>query len=291
MQDVGVDEAPEAVLPSLEVAAVALGAFLVAILLGRLLVVPALGRVVARRNPDNETVVEGVQRFATLVVLFAALAVALLASGFGHLLSGSALVVAAATLAVGVAGQEVIGNLVSGLFLVSDPEFNVGDWIVWEDGQGHVEAIRFRVTRVRNGDGEVITVPNTTLATTAIARPYSRDRARIGVRVGVALQEDVDAAEDVLRAAVDGVDGALSTPAPRVVVDELGDDALWLRALFWVGDPTRVDVVEARSAYLRELRDGLEAAGVAYSPPSDHAITGELDVVDATDEGEVDPGD
>jgi small-conductance mechanosensitive channel len=44
-------------------------------------------------------------------------------------LARSALIFAAATLAVGVAGQEVIGALIGGLFLVANPNFNVGDWI------------------------------------------------------------------------------------------------------------------------------------------------------------------
>ncbi len=43
----------------------------------------------------------------------------------------------------------VAGALISGLFLVADPDFNVGDWISWPGGEGVVEAVDFRVTRVR----------------------------------------------------------------------------------------------------------------------------------------------
>lgn len=276
--DLEIDAATETILPTLEVAAVAFVAFASLALLGRLVLVPAVVRVVARRNPDNPTVVEGVQRFTVLLLGLVALGVAIVAAGFGHVLSGSALVIAAATLALGVAGQAVIGNLVSGLFLVADPEFNVRDWIRWADGEGVVETIHFRVTRVRTADEEVITVPNTTLATTAISRPYSRDRYRIAVRLGIAHDEDPSTAEAILLDAVGAVDGALGEPAPRVVVDDLGEDALWLRVLFWVGDPTRIDVVEARSAYVRGLHERLEDADVVYSQPSDHVVTGAIDV-------------
>jgi hypothetical protein len=73
-------------------------------------------------------------------------------------LARSALIFAAATLAVGVAGQEVIGALIGGLFLVANPNFNVGDWIAWGDREGVVEAIGFRTTRVRTENNETLTI-------------------------------------------------------------------------------------------------------------------------------------
>jgi hypothetical protein len=62
-----------------------------------------------------------------------AIPVAVGAGGYGHLLGGSAVVVAALTLAL----------------CVADPDFNVDDWIRWFGGEGVVEAISCRVTRVR----------------------------------------------------------------------------------------------------------------------------------------------
>ena len=107
------------------------------------------------QQPDPE-LVEAVERYTHLAVVLLAIAAGLSAAGFGHLLTGSAIVVAAVALAVGVAGLPVIGNVVSGLFPVVDPDFNVGDWIVWEDGEGIVETIRLRVTHVRTPSPSVV---------------------------------------------------------------------------------------------------------------------------------------
>jgi small-conductance mechanosensitive channel len=148
------------------------GTFLAVLLVG-LVPVRGLRRVLDARNPGNATLVEAVEGYTQLLVLVVAVAGALVAAGYGHVLSGPVLVVAAVTLAVGVAGQEVIGNLVSGLFLVADPDSNVGDWIAWEDQEGVVETSRFRVTRVRTPNNEVVTVPNTALATSVVRRPDS----------------------------------------------------------------------------------------------------------------------
>jgi small-conductance mechanosensitive channel len=127
-----------------------------------------------------------------LLVLLVALFVGAGAAGFGQVLQNSALVIAAGTLAIGVAGQTVIGSLVSGLALVADPEFNVGNYIEWADREGEVRSITLRVTRVHTPDGELVTIPNTTLTSEAVARPYGRGRSRVVERIGIAYEDDVD---------------------------------------------------------------------------------------------------
>lgn len=265
-------------VPLVERAMWGVGTFLLVYLIGRLVVVRGVVRLVAARNSRNPTLVEAVERYAHLTVALLAIAAGLSAAGFGHLLTGSAIVVAAVTLAVGVAGQEVIGNVVSGLFLVVDPEFNVGDWIVWEDGEGVVETIRFRVTRVRTPDNEVVTVPNTTLTTTAVRRPYSRRRARVAVDLGLSYDDDVDAAIDTLRETARETDGVLQMPAPSVVVTDLGADSVDLRTTLWVADPSPGGVTDVRSAYARRAKARLQSEGFTVSPPAEHEVSGRLTV-------------
>ncbi|PSP83929.1 hypothetical protein BRC83_06670 [Halobacteriales archaeon QS_1_68_17] len=148
-----------------------LAGFLTVFLPAWLLVLPALKRVVRQRNRGNPTLRGAIQRYVSGAAIVVAVLSGLVAAGYGRVLTGSALVVAAATLTVGVAGREVIGDLVSGLFLVTDRKFNVGDRIAWADSEGIVEAISFRITRVRTADNEVITVPNGDLATGVVRRP------------------------------------------------------------------------------------------------------------------------
>ncbi|QLD89229.1 mechanosensitive ion channel [Natronomonas salina] len=268
-----------------EPAAWGIFAFVVAYLVGQLVVRPAIMRVIRRRNQRNPTLVDAVGRYTRLAILVLAAIIGLAFSGYGDLLSGSALVIAAATLALGVAGQEVIGDLVSGLFLVVDPDFNVGDWIEWEEGAGVVETIRFRVTRVRTADNQVIVVPNTTLATSAVTHPYNRNRIRIGAEFGISYDDSIDAAATALREEVEELEGVLETPRPQVVVEDLGDSAVHLRVFFWLEDPTRKNVIRTRSTYIRRVKERLEAAGIGVSPPSEHDLSGALHI-----DGDRDPG-
>lgn len=272
------DAAVEAAGGSVVPPARGLAAVLAVYLLGRVLITPAIDRVVRRRNARNPTLVEAIQRYIRLLLFIVATAVGVVVAGYADLFGGSALVVAALTLALGVAGREVIGNLVSGLFLVSDPEFNVGDWIEWTDGAGVVETIRFRVTRVRTASNEVITVPNTTLATTAVTRPFSGDRIRNVAELTVGYDADLDVVETVLAEEVHALEDALDDPEPLVTVEALGADGVRVRAIYWLPRTARRQLPRHRSTYLRRIKVRLEEAGVSVSPPSERELSGTISV-------------
>ena len=179
-------------LPDLVRAGWFLVGFLLVLVVGWYVVEPVVSRGIRRRNRNNPTIQEAISRYVRLFVLLVALFVGAGAAGFGQVLQNSALVIAAGTLAIGVAGQTVIGSLVSGLALVADPEFNVGNYIEWADREGEVRSITLRVTRVHTPDGELVTIPNTTLTSEAVARPYGRGRSRVVERIGIAYEDDVD---------------------------------------------------------------------------------------------------
>ena len=256
--------------------------FLVVYLAGRFLAQPTLAGVIRRRNRNNPTIREAVRRYLRLVFVLLALAAGITAAGYGQVLTRSAIVVAAATIAIGVAGQATIGNLVSGLFLVADPHFSVGDWIVWDDHEGVVEAITFRTTRVRTPNEEVITVPNTELTTSSISQPYGRPRHRVAETVGIGYDDDVDAAMSHLLEATAGQRAVLSDPEPRVYIAEFGDDAVVLQVQYWVGNPTRRDVLQVRSDIAREILAKFEAADITISPASQRELSGRV-LVDRVD--------
>ena len=264
-----------------------LAGFLLVLLVGWYVLAPAIARVVRRRNRNNPTLQEAITRYVRAIVLVVALFAGAGTAGYGQFLSNSALVVAAATLAVGVAGQEVIGSIVSGLALVVDPEFNVGNYIEWEGGEGTVRSITLRVTRVTAPNGELVTVPNTVLTGGAITRPFGRGRYRVVETVGLAYEEDLEEAMELLEGVARGVGGVLEEPDPEVFVDELGDDAIVLDVHFWIEDPRRRDVFAVRSAFARAVKTRLEEAGIEISPASERELEGriEVDRVDADESG------
>lgn len=264
--------------------------FVAVAIVGWFVVEPLVARYVRRRNSNNPTIQEAISRYVRLAVLVVAFFVAAGVAGYGDLIGDSALVVAAGTLAIGVAGQTVIGSLVSGLVLVADPEFSVGDYIEWADREGTVQSITLRVTRVLTPGGELVTVPNTALTGQAITRPFGRGRYRVVEHVGVAYEADVSDALSHLTAATEAVDDIVAEPTPKAYVDDFGSDAVVIRVHYWIENPRRLDIFGVRSAYARAAKDRLDEAGIAISPASKRELLGRIEVDgDVEGEGERDP--
>ena len=253
-------------------------AFLAVYLVGRFLAEPAANRIVRQRNRNNPTIQDAFRRYLRLAVIVVGVAFGMAAGGYGQVLTNSALIVAAATLAIGVAGQEVIGALISGLFLVTNPNFNVGDWIAWGDREGVVEAISFRTTRVRTESNETVTVPNTELTTSTIVSQYGRAEFRVSEEIGIAYDDDVDEAMALLGEAATSHSAVLADPEPRVYFAEFGDDELVLHVQFWIRNPTRKDILRIRSEFGLAVKSRFEAAGITISPAAERELSGRVGV-------------
>lgn len=250
----------------------------VVVAVGWFAVEPLVGRVVRRRNRENPTIQEAIERYVRLLFVALGTIVGVAVAGYGQFLGDSALVVAAGTLAVGVAAQTVLGSLVSGLVLVFDPEFSVGNYIEWGEYEGTVQSIQLRATRVETPSGDLVTVPNTVLTSEAIVRPYGRERHRLTTRVAVDYEEDLAAVLEYVTEAADIVDAVVDEPAPEAYVDEIGDGVVFVDVYYWLERPRPADVLAARSAYTAAVKARLAAEDVTVSPPSEHELGGHLTV-------------
>jgi len=248
-------------------------------LLEKYVIGPVLGWTLDRRTlePTLERTVEKLIGVGTIVV---ALVGGAWAAGFGGFLGGSALIVAALTLAVGFAAQDVLSNFVAGVFIVQDRNFNIDDWIEWDGNVGFIDDIGFRVTRVRTFDNETVTVPNTDLATNAVTNRMSNDTLRISTTFGIGYGDDIDETTRILLDAAAEHEDIVADPAPSVRVAGLADTAIDLQARFWIADPDREEFSVTRSEYIRTVTERCRAVGIDLSTTCQHAITGDLTVED-----------
>jgi small conductance mechanosensitive channel len=248
-------------------------AFALLYVVGRFVLEPAIRYVLDARNLEP-TLDQALRRVLRAAVVVVALVAAAGAAGFGHVVGGSAVIVAAATVALGFAAQDVVGNLVSGAFIVTDPSFNIGDWIEWDGKEGVIVAITFRSTRVRTFNDELITVPNSELVTAAVTNHVVSNRLRIVSSFEVAPDE-IDAAAETLHEAARDHPEILDRPEPTVRLDRR-DGAIVLDARYWIESPRRTEFVRVRSEYLREAVDRLREAGVGVGDAPRRELSGEL---------------
>jgi len=256
-------------------AGIFVASLLVIYLPARVLVVPLVARVLDAVDLDETLRLPFEKVLHASFALFAVF-VAITLSGLATFLTATEALTAAATIALGFAAQDVLGNFVSGVFIVLDPKFNIGDWIQWGDREGIVEDISFRVTRVHTFDNELVTVPNAKLTDSTIVNPVAKERLRVNVDFGIGYEDDVDRARDLILDEASRHPEVLDRPGPTVRIHRLGDSAVLLRVRFWIAHPARLDFVRVRSEFTQAVKERFDAEGVEMPYPY-RQLTGDIE--------------
>jgi len=143
-------------------------------------------------------------------------------------------------IAVGFAAKDTLSNLFSGVFIVADTPYQVGDFVVLDNRiRGEVLEIGMRSTRLTTRDDVEVTVPNAVIANAQIINETGgpHEKMRVRVKVSAAYGSDVDLVRDVLMSCVSGVEHVCGNPAPRVRFRSFGDSGLMFELLAWIEEP------------------------------------------------------
>ncbi|WP_262178635.1 mechanosensitive ion channel family protein [Haloarcula laminariae] len=261
------DFLPAGVADTIASAIVFVGAFVVVYLVSKVVVTPILDRSLARRDLDAHAR-KPIQKVASILMLFVAVAVAFGMAGFGNFLTALATIGAAATLGIAFAMQDVLKNFVAGVFIFTDKPFRIGDWIEWDNSSGVVEDISLRVTRVRTFDNELLTVPNSNLTDDVIKNPVAKDQLRLKFLFGISYDDDIDQATDIIMEEAEAHEDILADPAPSVRLTELGDSSVGLQSRIWIDDPSRADWVRTRGEFVTAVKQRFDEEDITIPYPN-----------------------
>jgi small-conductance mechanosensitive channel len=143
-------------------------------------------------------------------------------------------------IAVGFAAKDTLSNLFSGIFIVADTPYKVGDFVVLDNTiRGEVLEIGMRSTRLLTRDDIEVTVPNAVIANSQIINQTGgpNEKMRVRVKVEAAYGSDIDTVEEVLLGCVAGVENIVSDPSPRVRFRSFGASGLVFELLAWIEKP------------------------------------------------------
>ncbi len=168
----------------------------------------------------------------TLFVLLVGSGVLMLLGTFGIDITPLLASAGVAGLAISLGAQSMIKDLIGGVLVIVENQYAVGDVITVGSVSGEVERITLRTTQVRARNGDLHIVPN---GEVRILANRTRDWSRVLVEVGVAYEENLDHALDVLRSSAQAFSQAPAFKAsllepPQVLGPvSLGDSAAILR--------------------------------------------------------------
>ncbi len=180
-------------------------------------------------------------------------------------------------MAVGLASQEALSNIVGGLFIIFSQPFKVGDHISVDNVVvGVVVEITLRHTVIRNAENRMILIPNSKInSSTIINSSYGDSSTCAFIEVGVSYDTDLDRAISIMREEImrnpklidHRTDGEKAAGAPQVLikVTNLGDSAVTLRAWAWAS--TSTDALYMKFDLLKSVKERFDREGIEIPYP------------------------
>ncbi len=166
---------------------------------------------------------------------------------------------------IGIASQSVVGNLVSGIFLLAERPISIGDEVLIGSLNGYVEDIRILSTLVRTHDGVYTRVPNQEVFTSNITNFVAHAARRVEYIFSIGFTEDTRRVREVILEVLDRSPYSLVRPGPEVNVSTMADDRIGITVYFWTPSTAYTD---ARTIILEDLKIALAGAGVAIPAPA-----------------------
>ncbi|MBN2117667.1 MAG: mechanosensitive ion channel [Anaerolineales bacterium] len=174
---------------------------------------------------------------------------------------------------VGFALQDVMKNFASGVILLLQQPFHVGETIGVKGFDGTILAINLRSTEMRALDGLVVILPNAEILANPIIN-YSRANQR-RVELSLSLPHDAEprAVRQTILDAIRTVPGIVRETEPVIVFNSLTDAALELNANFWI-DTTENDPFHAKDTVLLTVKSAFREQGIEIPHPVQVQYTG-----------------
>ncbi|MEO8357504.1 MAG: mechanosensitive ion channel [Chloroflexota bacterium] len=167
---------------------------------------------------------------------------------------------------VGFALQDIMKNFASGIILLLQQPFHVGESIGVKGFDGTVLAIDLRATELRATDGRVVILPNAEVLANPIINYSRANERRVEISLNLPHTSEPDTVRRILVDAIATVPGFLGDPQPVIVFNSLTDAAMELNAGFWV-DVTKNDPVHAKDDVLLKVKSAFKEEGIEIPHP------------------------
>lgn len=174
---------------------------------------------------------------------------------------------------VGFALQDIMKNFASGVILLLQQPFHVGETIGVKGFDGTVVAIDLRATEMRAADGRVVILPNADVLSNPIINYSRANERRVDFSLNLSHTCEPDEVRKIVTKAIEEVKGVVKEPEPVIVFNSLTDSALELNGSFWV-NVTKNDPLHAKDTVLLKVKSVFGEKGIEIPHPVQVQYTG-----------------
>jgi small-conductance mechanosensitive channel len=199
------------------------------------------------------------------------LAVIVGVSAAGINLSNLALVASALSVGIGFGLQNIVSNFVSGLILLVERPFRVGDSVVTGTTEGIVKRISVRATEIETFRQQTIIVPNSDLINAPVGNWTLKNRIqRAEIKVSISYQSDPEKAIEILLSIVSDIPEILRNPEPHVEFLNFGVSSMDFELRFHLAD--MAEGIRVKNAVRIEILKRFKAEGVEIPYPTQEVV-------------------
>ncbi|WP_346860460.1 mechanosensitive ion channel family protein [uncultured Draconibacterium sp.] len=173
---------------------------------------------------------------------------------------------------LGIASQTSIGNIISGIFLVSERSFEIGDLVRVGDKLGVVDSIDLLSIKLKTLDNLLIRIPNQTIISTELTNITRYPIRRMEVIVSVAYKEDLRRVTQVLNEVLANNHLCLDEPEPLVIFKDFGDSGINIQLGLWFEKTKYKDL---RNSIFIDIKEAFDKANIEIPFPHISLYTGE----------------
>jgi small-conductance mechanosensitive channel len=167
------------------------------------------------------------------------------------------------TVAIGLAFQDILRNILAGMWLLLERPFRLGDNITVQDQSGVVQTITLRTTTLKTGDGRLAVVPNLTAFTNPVVNASTYTLRQFAVNVRLDEKSDLEKVLRAVRTALEKTPNLAGRPAPAVV-PQLDGEILLVRCSYWI-DQTSHNADAVAADVVGRVWKAVQAAGAPLS--------------------------
>lgn len=176
------------------------------------------------------------------------------------------------TVAIGFASQTSASNLISGLFLMMERPFSVGDNIKVGDTIGEVISIDLLSVKVRTFDNLFVRLPNESMIKTEVTTLTKFPIRRADIKVGVAYKEDIEKVKTILSDLAEANPMCLEEPAPLFIILGFGNSSIDIQFSVWA---KRENFLKLKNTFYQEIKQAFDEHGVEIPFPHVSLYSGE----------------
>lgn len=193
---------------------------------------------IGKRLDTDVTVIQVLKEIFKYTII--ALAITLILKVWGLDVGPLILSLGIVGIAVGFAARDTLSNFISGMFILAEKSFRVGDTIEISGQRGKIQKMGFRVTTMTTPDNKVITVPNSAFSKTPYLNFTTMDTRRVDLKINISYPLDLEQITPALLKAAGSLSWARSNPKPKILIKELSDVGVKATLSVWTNKPQKV---------------------------------------------------